>query len=949
MSNFEDFGLEDWDFYEELMHEGVLERSGRFPWGSGEHPFQRLGGIYNSIARLRKEGFSEKEIAEHLGVSQNKIRARLAYMKEVKKFDMISKCAELRGQGLSNIQIGKKLGINESSVRGYLSHSEDIWNNQLFSTMRTVREKFDSKDSKGNPVQFIDIGKGVERHMGVSNDCLSKVVSNLEDEGYNVYSDLRIKTGPERFTTVKVIAKPGVTKKWCLDNFDQMGEITDYSEDGGKSFKKIQPPTSIDLKRVTFRYADDDKNGQGDGISGVDRDGLIEIRRGCEDLNLGNARYAQVRIAVDGQYYLKGMAVYADDLPDGVDIRFNTNKPRAKGPYEAMKPMKTDDPENPFGSAIKDADKLKAVQRTYVDSKTGEEKLSALNIVNEEGNWEDWSRTVAHQMLSKQDYKIARQQLKIDSDSREKRLTDIMALTNPVLKAKLLEDYANNCDSAAVHMKAASFPRQATHVILPMPHLKENEIYAPNYEQGEEVILIRYPHAGVFEIPRLTVNNNSRIAKKTIGTDAKDAVGINPKAAEQLSGADFDGDTVLVIPTKGFDFKTAAPLEGLKNFDPKTQYAVSEEDKKSGRVKTIKSDQYKGIQMGMITNLITDMNISGMATEDELARAVRHSMVVIDAKKHGLNYKQSEKDNGIAELRAKYQPATPDHEAGKAGTIFSRAKNTIKVPNRKTYTHTDPETGEKIFINDPQFKKEVKKRKNPETGKEEYYETGRMVEKMRESTQMAETRDAYTLTSGGSKEHPGTQIEAIYADYANHMKALANRARKEILSLPDSPISPSAKKTYERQVASLDAKVKEAQKRAPLERKARAATQVDMARWREDNPEAEGDAMKKAESRFLKRNRQLYGMEKQDFSLSDREWEAIQAGAVSKTRQKEIFRYCDQDRLLELALPKDKPAMSRSDISRAKSLLKRGYTSAEVAKLLGVSTTTLHNYIEGES
>ena len=58
----------------------------------------------------------------------------------------------------------------------------------------------------------------------------------------------------------------------------------------------------------------------------LDKDGVIEIRSGVDDLSLGDSHYAQVRILVDGNTYLKGMAVYSDDLPDGVDVMFNTNK-----------------------------------------------------------------------------------------------------------------------------------------------------------------------------------------------------------------------------------------------------------------------------------------------------------------------------------------------------------------------------------------------------------------------------------------------------------------------------------------------------------------------------------------------------------------------------------------------------------------------------------------------
>ena len=82
------------------------------------------------------------------------------------------------------------------------------------------------------------------------------------------------------------------------------------------------------------RYADDVGS---DGVKGIEKDGVIELRRGVEDLDLNGNRYAQVRILVDGTHYLKGMAVYSDDMPDGVDVVFNTNKKKgtpALGPKD---------------------------------------------------------------------------------------------------------------------------------------------------------------------------------------------------------------------------------------------------------------------------------------------------------------------------------------------------------------------------------------------------------------------------------------------------------------------------------------------------------------------------------------------------------------------------------------------------------------------------------------
>lgn len=165
-----------------------------------------------------------------------------------------------------------------------------------------------------------------------------------------------------------------------------------------------------------------------------------------------------------------------------------------------------------------------------------------------------------------------------------------------------------------------------------------------HFRDGEEVVLIRYPHGGTFEIPRLKVNNKVPDAKKTLH-NAQDAIGINAKVAERLSGADFDGDTVLVIPTSTAKIKTSKPLDGLKDFDPQRDYKAY-----PGMPEVKGSGFNKQQQMGNVSNLITDMTIKG-ATPDELARAVRHSMVIIDAEKHNLNYKQSAIDNNIAELK----------------------------------------------------------------------------------------------------------------------------------------------------------------------------------------------------------------------------------------------------------------------------------------------------------
>ena len=138
---------------------------------------------------------------------------------------------------------------------------------------------------------------------------------------------------------------------------------------------------------------------------------------------------------------------------------------------DALK-KQTGDPANPFGSVIRK-------QLHYTDAH-GKKKLSAMNIVNDEGTWGDWSKTLSSQFLSKQPVSLAKQQLQKVRDKRRAEFEEIMALTNPSVKKKLLQSFADSVDSDAVDLKAAALPRQASQVILPVPKMKtESEVYQP--------------------------------------------------------------------------------------------------------------------------------------------------------------------------------------------------------------------------------------------------------------------------------------------------------------------------------------------------------------------------------------------------------------------------------------------------------------------------------------
>lgn len=883
---------------DEVYHYGIKRRSGRYPWGSGEDPYQGESW-YGRVQQMRDSGMSDNEIAKAMGMTTTQFRNRRTVEVNAIRAAQQSQAYNLKKKGWSTSAIGREMGLPESTVRSLLDPSR-----RARTTMATkIADSLEKTIGKDGAV---DIGRGVELYLGTSQDKLKAATEILRQKGYEVRNLYIEQQGTGKKTTVKVLAAPGVTSRQLYLEPDRIKQLAKSIDDvGGHSGNLgIDPPVAVSDKRVKVRYAEE---------GGKDMDGVMQIRPGAADLQLGQARYAQVRISVNGTHYLKGMAMYGDpkDFPDGVDIIFNTNKHKGTPKMDVFKPVK-DDPDNPFGATVR--------QFKYIDPKTGKMKQSAINIVNEEGKWDTWSKNLASQMLSKQDVSLAKRQLGLAYDRMRMEYDEIMSLTNPVVKRKLLQQFADECDSAAVHMRGAAMPRQRSQVILPLTTIGDNEIYAPNFHNGERVVLIRYPHGGKFEIPELKVNNRNKEGKKFLG-GAKDAVGINSKVAERLSGADFDGDTVLVIPNNRGEIKTRDALKGLKDFDPKEAYPGYEGMKPMTK-------KQKQTEMGKVSNLITDMTIKG-APWDEIERAVRHSMVVIDAEKHKLNWKQSEIDNGIPALKKKWQGRT---NAG-ASTLISRATSDTRVDERKLRSakkggSIDPATGKKVYEETgATYQRPVRNKNGDIVGTE-------TVRKKTRSTKMAETDDAFTLSSG-------TPMETTYAQFANSLKALANQSRKSYLNTPTFKQDPQARKKYSTEVSSLKAKLNTALKNAPLERQAQLiAGQIYRAKA-ESNNDMEADERKRLKSQALNEARERVGAKKQQVNISDKEWEAIQNRAVSSSMLAQILDNADPTQVRELATPHKEKKVPSYVLSRARSLLNAGYTYDEVADALGISTSTL--------
>lgn len=933
---------------DELMHYGMPRRSGRYPYGSGKEPYQHSRDFLGRIEELKKSGWTEtpENIKAEFGITTTQYRTQKSLAKNERRLLDVARAKSLKQDGLGATEIGRIMGIPESSVRSLLNEQSEARTNQARKVADFLKKTIDEKG-------MIEVGAGVELepNINVSKEKFKEALAIIEAEGYPVYGGrVEQATNKGKKTTITVACPPGTEHKEIF-GFDK-GELNIHSvneyitRDGGETFeKKFHYPESMDSKRLQIRYAEE---------GGLEKDGVVELRRGVADLSLGESRYSQVRIMVDGTHYIKGMAVYGDDkdFPPGVDVIFNTNKKQGTPTTKVLKEIK-DDPDNPFGSLIKDAEKG---GQYWYDSKTGkawdpanpvgEKKLGLINKRADEGDWSEWKDTVPSQFLSKQSHALAKKQINLAIADKQAEFDELMSLTNPTVKKNMLQSFADDCDATAGHLKAAALPGQKYHVIIPMPSLKDTEVYAPNYENGTKLALVRYPHGGTFEIPILTVNNKHALSKKLFGSDITDAVCINSKVAERLSGADFDGDTVMCIPTHDRAGKvritSTRRLKDLEDFDPKAEYP----EREGMRYMTKKGTQ---LEMGKISNLITDMTLQG-ATEKELAAAVRHSMVVIDAHKHKLDYRKSELDHNISALVKEYQrQVNPDGtiKYGGASTLISRAKSQTSVDKRqgsakiniKGKPWYDPNRPEGALIYNKADDLEYTVTKvNRKTGEV----TTEIRTRKQQSTKMAETDDARTLISESN-----TKMEHLYADYANTMKDMANKARLAMVNTGKIAYSATAKETYRAEVESLNRKLKNSLSNAPRERIAQITAKAEVEKKKKNNPDMDAGEIKKVSQQALSKARQAVNAKRTPISITDREWEAIQAGAISENILKSILDNTDKDNLRERATPRVYNTLSQSQISRIKTKAASGYSTAEIARQMGISSSAVSKYLKG--
>lgn len=939
-----------------LKHTGVKRRSGRYPWD----PLLHLPKNYKFIEdrdELKKRGLSDNEIAKEMGLSTTVYRSKVTIAKEELKEYNMQRIAKLQSEGMIIDDIAKTIGTTGQTVRNYL---EEIKNPNKTARAKRVQTEAVAQtlEDAVKRSKYIDVGKGVEIQMGISKEKLKSGLNALVESGEYEVHNLRIAqvTDKNNSTPVKVLTKKGVERSEIYKNMDKVRPVEEFAINGdARMFQQMERPKSIGWDRVHIRYAiPEGQKGHGTNDDGAMMDGAMFLRPGVKDLNLGKASYAQVRIAVGDTHYLKGMALYGTEemfknVPKGTDIIFNTNKTANKTPQEVLKELKKNpeggapiDGPNPFGATVKRQNTLldskgNPVYKPGVKDRFGNKvpQIGSVNIVNEEGDWGNWSKALSAQFLSKQPTTVVHERLKATMKQVQDEYESIQKVTNPVIKKQLMESFVSDLESKQVHMKAAAPKGFQGHVILPVPDMKENEVYAPNYKNGEKVVLIRYPHGGRFEIPELTVNNNS-VARKMISKDSPDAIGIHPKVASKMSGADFDGDTAYVIPNNKGKFKSRDSLKELKNFDP-NMYAD-----KPGTFTPI-TKRYQQTLMGVVSNLITDMTLQG-APSNEIARAVKHSMVVIDAEKHKLNYKRSAEENGIDALMKRYmthvdkvkygdlerynpktrrvdkvidpdklkKDLTPGKEYTSASTIISRHKQSVI---------TD---GYQVEIPDPKSKSGGTK----------------MVWRNKKETYLVNmVKDANVFLGANA-----TKTEHHYADYINELKAFKNKVDSEMSGIKMPARDPKAAKIYAEEVLSMKDKVNQVKinriKERQAQRMAEVSSKAEIARRSEDEV-LKKDEISRIKQQALNKARSMVGAERTPVTITDDEWDAVQSNAVSGTLLKELVSFMDDSQLKSLATPRANKQMTEARKSKAKALLANGYTIAQVAEALGVSSSTI--------
>ena len=148
--------------------------------GGREKIHRGVKGFRTQVLELRKQGLSDVEISKGFGMNTSQLRKKMSLEKNEEWNANAAQALKLKEKGYSNMEIGRRMGTNESNVRSYLN---PILKERASITRVTANILKESVDKKG----YIDVGLGVESHIGVSRTKLKTALSLLESEGYKVH------------------------------------------------------------------------------------------------------------------------------------------------------------------------------------------------------------------------------------------------------------------------------------------------------------------------------------------------------------------------------------------------------------------------------------------------------------------------------------------------------------------------------------------------------------------------------------------------------------------------------------------------------------------------------------------------------------------------------------------------------------------------------------------
>lgn len=145
------FGIEYGGEGDTLEHYGTKRHSGRYPWGSGETPYQHSGDFLSRVDQLKNKGMAEGEILDainstlpddyKLGATEFRVaKTKAGHDRKAQQWDDIQKLKK-KNPDMGWTEIGQKLGLPESTVRSMYKNGVGTKKDQAEKIAETLKRK----------------------------------------------------------------------------------------------------------------------------------------------------------------------------------------------------------------------------------------------------------------------------------------------------------------------------------------------------------------------------------------------------------------------------------------------------------------------------------------------------------------------------------------------------------------------------------------------------------------------------------------------------------------------------------------------------------------------------------------------------------------------------------------------------------------------------------------